>query len=201
MNDHLSPQQFPKPGDTKKVNGQDFHFAGYHLTDEPNFKPDPEHEHFENMLDAEPGEVYHTHNPKEWDWYTGDRTHAAEVWNRTLSPEEHKAQSSWASDHAAHAWSVRHLPNSDGKPGAHWDQETSDPSDPDVHIGRTHEFNQALKAHVDSYNTDNKFENHLALGPGLRRKERFRKIEEGPDKGKLTSDISVVRARAYGGLS
>jgi hypothetical protein len=96
----LNPQQFPKPGDSKQINGQDFHFAGYHLTDEPDFKPDPDHEHFENMLDAEPGEVYHTHDPKEWDWYAGDRTHAAEVWNRTLSPEEHKAQSPWASEHA-----------------------------------------------------------------------------------------------------
>lgn len=198
----LNSQQFPKPGDSLSVNGQDFHFAGYHLTDEPNFKPDPEHEHFENMLGAEPGEVYHTHNPKDWEWYAGDRSYATEVWNRTKSPAEHQAQYPWASDHTAHAWSIQHLPASNGENySSAWDQGTSDPSDPDVHIGRTHEFNEAFKAHVNSYNTDSKFDNHLALGPGLRRKERWHTITQGPDAGKKAADYSVVRARAYGGLS
>lgn len=68
----------------RNLNPEQFHFAGWHADNEGGFALDPDHEHQENRLGAEPGGLYVTHHPEVWA-SPGATLH--EVWQRTPPSE------------------------------------------------------------------------------------------------------------------
>lgn len=193
--------QFPRPGDVKDIGGQPHSFAGYHMTHDPNFKPDPNYEHFDNnnMYGAEKGGMYVSHGPNYWGPFMeheGHRSHAVEAWEPVQSKEHYQSLYPHLSPETNEGMANHHVPEMAHMSQYHGaiDQRVVYPGK-DAVVGRTHEFNDALKQHVESYTTNDDHANHLALGPGPRVRQ---KISRGED-GKLHVQKWTTNVRAFGG--